>query len=29
MIPIRDIDHLVLRVVNLDKMLQFYYDALG
>jgi glyoxylase I family protein len=29
MIRIRDIDHLVLRVVNLDKMLHFYCDALG
>jgi glyoxylase I family protein len=28
-IPIRDIDHLVLRVVNLDKMLHFYCQALG
>jgi glyoxylase I family protein len=29
MIPIRDIDHLVLRVVDIDKMLHFYCDALG
>jgi glyoxylase I family protein len=29
MIPIHGIDHLVLRVTNLDKMLQFYCDALG
>jgi glyoxylase I family protein len=29
MIPIRDIDHLVLRVVDLDRMLRFYSDALG
>jgi catechol 2,3-dioxygenase-like lactoylglutathione lyase family enzyme len=29
MIHIREIDHLVLRVVNLDKMLRFYCDALG
>jgi glyoxylase I family protein len=29
MIRILDIDHLVLRVVNLDKMLHFYCDALG
>ena len=29
MIPIQDIDHLVLRVVNLDRMLAFYRDALG
>jgi catechol 2,3-dioxygenase-like lactoylglutathione lyase family enzyme len=29
MIPIRDIDHLVLRVVNLEAMLRFYCDALG
>jgi catechol 2,3-dioxygenase-like lactoylglutathione lyase family enzyme len=29
MIRIREIDHLVLRVVDLDKMLRFYCDALG
>jgi glyoxylase I family protein len=29
MIRIREIDHLVLRVVNLDKMLRFYCDMLG
>lgn len=29
MIPIRDIDHLVLRVVDLDAMLRFYLDVLG
>ena len=29
MIPIRDIDHLVMRVTSLDKMLHFYCDALG
>ena len=29
MISIRDIDHLVLRVVDLDAMLRFYCDALG
>lgn len=29
MIHIREIDHLVLRVVDLDKMLRFYCDALG
>jgi glyoxylase I family protein len=29
MIHIRDIDHLVLRVVNLEHMLRFYCDALG
>jgi glyoxylase I family protein len=29
MIRIREIDHLVLRVVNLDKMLRFYCDLLG
>lgn len=28
-IPLRDIDHLVLRVVDLDRMLAFYCDALG
>lgn len=29
MIRIRDIDHLVLRVVDLDRMLHFYCDTLG
>jgi len=29
MIRIREIDHLVLRVVDLDRMLRFYRDALG
>jgi len=29
MIRIRDIDHLVLRVIDLDKMLSFYCGALG
>jgi glyoxylase I family protein len=29
MIHIREIDHLVLRVVDLDSMLRFYCDALG
>ncbi len=29
MIHLREIDHLVLRVVDLDKMLRFYCDALG
>ena len=29
MIPIREIDHLVLRVVDLDRMLAFYCGALG
>jgi catechol 2,3-dioxygenase-like lactoylglutathione lyase family enzyme len=29
MIHIRGIDHLVLRVVDLDTMLRFYVDALG
>ncbi|AIY39219.1 putative dioxygenase [Collimonas arenae] len=29
MIHIREIDHLVLRVVNLDKMLHFYCNVLG
>jgi len=29
MIRIRDIDHLVLRVVDLDRMLRFYCDVLG
>ena len=29
MIHIRDIDHLVLRVVDLERMLRFYCDALG
>ena len=28
-ICIREIDHLVLRVVDLDKMLRFYCEALG
>jgi catechol 2,3-dioxygenase-like lactoylglutathione lyase family enzyme len=28
-IRIRDLDHLVLRVVDLDKMLHFYCGALG
>jgi glyoxylase I family protein len=28
-IPIRDIDHLVLRITSLDKMLHFYCQALG
>ncbi|HSW07813.1 VOC family protein [Aquabacterium sp.] len=28
-IKIRDIDHLVLRVVDLERMLQFYSDVLG
>jgi len=28
-IRIRNIDHLVLRVVDLDKMLHFYCDTLG
>lgn len=28
-IRIREIDHLVLRVVDLDAMLRFYCDALG
>ena len=29
MIQVREIDHLVLRVVDLDKMLRFYRDVLG
>lgn len=29
MIQIREIDHLVLRVRNLERMLHFYCDALG
>jgi catechol 2,3-dioxygenase-like lactoylglutathione lyase family enzyme len=29
MICLRDIDHLVLRVVDLDRMVAFYCDALG
>lgn len=29
MINIRHIDHVVLRVVNLDAMIRFYCDALG
>lgn len=29
MIHIREIDHLVLRVVDLDRMLRFYCDVLG
>ena len=29
MISIREIDHLVLRVVDLERMLRFYCDALG
>lgn len=29
MIHIREIDHLVLRVVDLENMLRFYCDALG
>lgn len=29
MIRIRDIDHLVLRVVDLDAMIRFYCDVLG
>jgi catechol 2,3-dioxygenase-like lactoylglutathione lyase family enzyme len=29
MISIRDIDHLVLRIVDLEKMLAFYCGALG
>jgi catechol 2,3-dioxygenase-like lactoylglutathione lyase family enzyme len=29
MISIREIDHLVLRVADLERMLRFYCDALG
>jgi catechol 2,3-dioxygenase-like lactoylglutathione lyase family enzyme len=29
MVRIRDIDHLVLRATNLDRMLAFYSDVLG
>jgi glyoxylase I family protein len=29
MICLRELDHLVLRVVNLDRMLRFYCDVLG
>ena len=29
MIRIREIDHLVLRVIDLDQMLHFYCDMLG
>jgi catechol 2,3-dioxygenase-like lactoylglutathione lyase family enzyme len=29
MIHIREIDHIVLRVVDLDRMVRFYCDALG
>lgn len=29
MIQIREIDHLVLRVVDLQRMLRFYCDVLG
>ncbi|MCG2635222.1 MAG: VOC family protein [Gammaproteobacteria bacterium] len=29
MIHLREIDHLVLRVVDLDKMLRFYCEVLG
>jgi catechol 2,3-dioxygenase-like lactoylglutathione lyase family enzyme len=29
MIHIRDIDHLVLRVIDLDRMLRFYGEVLG
>jgi glyoxylase I family protein len=29
MIPIQDIDHIVLRVADLDRMLRFYCEALG
>jgi len=28
-ITLREIDHIVLRVVDLDKMLRFYVDVLG
>jgi glyoxylase I family protein len=28
-IKIREIDHIVLRVIDLDRMLRFYCDALG
>jgi len=29
MIQIRDIDHIVLRVVDLDRMIRFYTEVLG
>ena len=29
MLPIREIDHLVLRVRNLENMLRFYCDVIG
>ena len=29
MIRVREIDHLVLRVIDLDRMLRFYCDAIG
>lgn len=29
MLPLQGLDHLVLRVVDLDAMLRFYVDALG
>ncbi len=29
MIPLRGLDHLVLRITDLDPMLRFYVDALG
>ena len=29
MFTIRDIDHLVLRVVDLERMLRFYCEGLG
>lgn len=29
MINVREIDHLVLRIVELDRMLRFYCDVLG
>ena len=29
MIHLRELDHLVLRIVNLDRMLRFYCDVLG